>query len=235
MLRYKLALISAYRELEPIERSLAKYKLLVRLLKKKEVDTVVNACDAGREGELIFRYLMEMSGVKKDLKIKRMWMQSMTNASIVEAWENMKDGTELDNLADAAICRSQSDWLIGLNGTRALTAFNSRNGGFNVTSAGRVQTPTLVILAEREREIRAFVSRPYYEIHADFKITNGEYSSRWFREDFKKNEADDQEKAERIWTLEEAEEIKSRCEGKSGKVEENKKLFFHLGWDLLNL
>ncbi|MFK7767933.1 MAG: DNA topoisomerase III [Mariniblastus sp.] len=210
-------------ELEPIERSIAKFKLLVRLLKKKDVTTVVNACDAGREGELIFRYFMEMADVKRDFKIQRMWMQSMTDGSIIEAWNNMRSGEEMDNLADAAVCRSQSDWLIGLNGTRALTAFNSRNGGFNVTSAGRVQTPTLVILAERERLIRAFVSRPYYEIHAEFKVENGTYDARWFREDFEKSETDDQIKAERIWSLAEAEEIKARVEGKEGKVEENKK------------
>lgn len=210
-------------ELEPIERSLSKYKLLVRLLKKKDVDTVVNACDAGREGELIFRYLMDMADIKKDLTIKRMWMQSMTDGAILEAWENLRNGEEMNNLADAAVCRSQSDWLIGLNGTRALTAFNSRNGGFNVTSAGRVQTPTLVILAEKERLIRNFVSRPYYEVHADFKVSHGEYASKWFVEDFKKDEEDSQLKAERIWTLEEAEAIKARCEGKVGKVEENKK------------
>ncbi len=210
-------------ELEPIERSLAKFKLLVRLLKNKEVDTVVNACDAGREGELIFRYLMDMANVKKDLKVKRMWMQSMTDGAILEAWENMRAGEEMNDLADAAVCRSQSDWLIGLNGTRALTAFNSRNGGFNVTSAGRVQTPTLVILAEKERLIRSFVPRPYYEVHADFRVAHGQYASKWFVEDFRKNEEDNQLRAERIWTLEEAEAIKERCEGKIGKVEENKK------------
>jgi DNA topoisomerase-3 len=210
-------------ELEPIERSLAKYKLLVRLLKKKDVSTVINACDAGREGELIFRYLMDMADIKKDLTIKRMWMQSMTDNSIIEAWSNMRTGEEMNDLADAAVCRSQSDWLIGLNGTRALTAFNSRNGGFNVTSAGRVQTPTLVILTEKERLIRNFVSRPFYEVHGDFKVENGEYASRWFVENFEKDEEDNQRKAERIWTLEEAETIRARCEGKTGKVEENKK------------
>lgn len=210
-------------QLEPIERSLPKFKLLVRLLKKKDVDTVVNACDAGREGELIFRYLMDMANIKKDLTIKRMWMQSMTDGAILEAWETMRSGDEMNDLADAAVCRSQSDWLIGLNGTRALTAFNSRNGGFNVTSAGRVQTPTLVILAEKERLIRSFVPRPYYEVHADFKVSHGEYTSKWFVEDFEKDEEDNQLKAERVWTLEEAEAIKTRCEGKVGKVEENKK------------
>lgn len=209
--------------LEPIERSLPRFKLLVRLLKKKEVTTVVNACDAGREGELIFRYLMMMADVKKDFVIKRMWMQSMTDGAIMEAWNNMRDGAEMEDLAAAAICRSESDWLIGLNGTRALTAFNSRHGGFNMTSAGRVQTPTLCILAERERKIRAFVSKPYFEVHADWNVTNGDYKSRWFREDFKKDPEDNQLKAERIWTKEEAEEIVVRVKGQVGTVEENKK------------
>ena len=209
--------------LEPIERSISKFKLLVRLLKKKDVSVVVNACDAGREGELIFRYLMDMASVKKDFEIKRMWMQSMTDGSILEAWNDMRTNAEMDNLADAAICRSESDWLIGLNGTRALTAYNSRNGGFNVTSAGRVQTPTLVILTKRERAIRSFVPKPYWEVHADFKVANGEYASKWFREDFQKDENDKHKKAERIWTVEEAQQIIERCEGKTGKIEERKK------------
>ena len=121
------------------------------------------------------------------------------------------------------MCRSESDWLIGLNGTRALTAFNSRHGGFNVTSAGRVQTPTLVILSEREREIRDFVPRTYYEVHGQFAIEKGEYAGRWFREDFQKVEDDPHQKAERIWSRDEAQAIVDRCEGKTGVVEENKK------------
>lgn len=210
-------------ELEPIERSVARYKLLVRLLKKKDVTTVVNACDAGREGELIFRYLMMMANVKKDFVVKRMWMQSMTDNAIIQAWNNMREGNEMQSLADAAICRSESDWLIGLNGTRALTAFNSRHGGFNVTSAGRVQTPTLCILAERERKIRAFVSKPYFEVHANWGVENGEYASRWFREGFEKDPNDEQAKAERIWSREQAEEIITRVQGQVGTIEENKK------------
>ncbi len=210
-------------ELEPIEKSLPRFKLLVRLLKKKDVDTVVNACDAGREGELIFRYLMKMAGVKKDFEIQRMWMQSMTDGAIIEAWSELRSGKEMEDLADAAMCRSESDWLVGLNGTRVLTALNSRHGGFNMTSAGRVQTPTLVILAERERLIRDFVARSYWEVHADFNIAKGDYHARWYREDFEKSETDDQLKAERLWKVEEAEEIKARCEGKTGTVEENKK------------
>ena len=210
-------------ELQPIERTEARFKLLQRLLKKKEVTTVVNACDAGREGELIFRYLLQMVGLKKDLTIKRMWMQSMTDDSIIEAWNNLRTENEMEPLADAAICRSESDWLVGLNGTRALTAFNSRNGGFNVTTAGRVQTPTLVILAQREKKIREFKPETYWVVNADFQIAQGEYSGRWFREDFEKDEGKPHARAERIWIKEDAEAIVQRCAGQSGTVEETKK------------
>ena len=220
-------------ELQPIERTEARFKTLVKLLKKKDVTSVVNACDAGREGELIFYYLVKHAGLKKDVEIKRMWMQSMTDGSIIEAWNSMRTNEEMEDLADAAVCRSESDWLIGLNGTRALTAFNSRHGGFNVTTAGRVQTPTLMIMAEREREIRAFVSKPYFEVHGNFKIEKGEYAGRWFDESFKKDDEEkvdadgvkqyDHRRAERLWSLEDAEAIKARCEGKTGVVEETKR------------
>lgn len=210
-------------ELQPIEKSVTRFNLLKRLLKKKEVDTVVNACDAGREGELIFRYLLQMVDPKKDLDVRRMWMQSMTDDAIIQAWNDMRNNEEMVPLADAAICRSESDWLIGLNGTRALTAFNSRNGGFNVTTAGRVQTPTLVILAEREKEIRAFKPESYWEVHADFSVAKGEYHGRWFREDFEKQEDKPHARAERIWTKEEAEAVVARVADQTGIVEETKK------------
>ena len=210
-------------ELQPIERSESRYKLLVRLMKKKDVDTVVNACDAGREGELIFRYVLKLANLKKDFTVKRMWMQSMTDDSIKDAWANLRSEEEMSNLADAAMCRSESDWLIGLNGTRALTAFNSRNGGFNVTTAGRVQTPTLSIIVERELLIRAFVPRTYWEVHGDFDVKAGQYPGRWFKEDFQKDEDDEHKKAERIWNIADAEAINARCLGIEGVVEETKK------------
>ena len=218
-----LPVLPEHFELQPIERSEARYKLLVRLLKKKDVSTVVNACDAGREGELIFRYVLKLADLDRDFVVKRMWMQSMTDGSIKDAWDNLKSDAEMSNLADAAMCRSESDWLIGLNGTRALTAFNSRNGGFNVTTAGRVQTPTLSIVAERELEIRSFVPRTYWEVHGDFDVKAGQYHGRWFREDFKKDADDEHKKAERLWDLAEAEAVKDRCVGKEALVEETKK------------
>ncbi len=208
-------------ELQPIEKSESRLKLVLRLMRKKDVVEIVNACDAGREGELIFRYLLKVGKINKP--VKRLWMQSMTNQSILDAWGHLRTDEEMHPLADAAMCRSESDWLIGLNGTRALTAYQSRNGGFNVTTAGRVQTPTLVILAERERIIRDFVSEPFFEVHGEFEVAAGSYLGRWFREDFKKDPDNNQLKAERIWMREEANAIKERCEGKTGKVEEKKK------------
>jgi DNA topoisomerase-3 len=208
-------------ELQPIEKSETRLKAVLRMAKKKEVTEIINACDAGREGELIFRYLMEMGDIKKP--VKRLWMQSMTDGSILDAYSKLRDDSEMRPLANAAICRSESDWLIGLNGTRALTAYNSRNGGFNVTTAGRVQTPTLTILAGREVSIREFVSEPYFEVHGDFNVKAGEYHGRWFDENFKKDDENKQKRPERIWSSEDAQAIRTRCEGKIGTVEENKK------------
>ncbi len=208
-------------ELQPIEKSETRLNLLLRLIKRKEVDEIINACDAGREGELIFRYIMALAKVDKPLK--RMWMQSMTDGAIVEAFKKLREDGRMQPLADAALCRSESDWLVGLNGSRALTAFNSRHGGFNMTTAGRVQTPTLVILSERERAIRDFMPRDYWEVHAEFEVQAGQYAGRWFREDFQKDENDDQTRAERIWTEAEAAAIVERCTGQTGIVEEIKK------------
>ena len=208
-------------ELQPIEKSESRLKLLHKLLKRKDITRVINACDAGREGELIFRYVMQLSGIDKP--VQRMWMQSMTNAAILDAYQELREDEQMLPLADAAMCRSESDWLVGLNGTRALTAFNSRHGGFNVTSAGRVQTPTLAILAKREWEIRKFVPRDYWEVHADFSVAAGQYEARWYNEDFKKDETDAHARAERLWNEAEAQAILDRCKGKKGVVEETRK------------
>src|SRR3970282_1791307 len=128
--------------------------MLTKLIKRKDVTGLVNACDAGREGELIFRYIV--SHTKTPKPIERLWLQSMTPASIREGFAQLRGDKERLPLADAAICRSEADWLVGINGTRAMTAFNSKSGGFHLTTVGRVQTPTLAILVEREDRIRAF-------------------------------------------------------------------------------
>jgi DNA topoisomerase-3 len=205
-------------ELKPIEDSADRFKLLKKLMKRPDVDRLINACDAGREGELIFRYIIEAAGIKKP--VQRLWMQSMTQGAILDAYKKLRTGAEMQPLADAAKCRSESDWLVGINATRALTALNSRNGGFRLTPAGRVQTPTLTILAKREIEIQAFISRTYYEVHGLFDVSAGKYEGRWFDEFFKKDETDEHKKAERLWDAEKAQAIATRCLGKTGKVEQ---------------
>ena len=188
-----LPVIPPHFDLNPIERTEERLKLLTRLLKKKEVSGVINACDAGREGELIFRYIMQYAGNKKP--IQRLWLQSMTPAAIRDGFANLRADRELLPLADAAVCRSESDWLIGINGTRAMTAFNSKEGGFYKTTVGRVQTPTLAVLVEREQRIRAFVARDYWELHATFASARGEYSGRWFDETFTKSQKEEESEA----------------------------------------
>jgi len=208
-------------DLDPIPDSEARLKQVLKLAKRKDVDRIVNACDAGREGELIFRYIMDIGKIQKPTQ--RLWMQSMTNNAILAAWESLRSDEQMRPLADAAKCRSESDWLVGLNATRAFTCFNSRHGGFNITAAGRVQTPTLSILATREAEIQAFKPAPYFEVHATFGVAAGEYLGKWIDESWKKDEANPHGRAERIWDQSLAEDIKARCEGKTGVVSEEKK------------
>ena len=206
--------------LRPIEKTKARFNMLKKLMKREDVDLLINACDAGREGELIFRYLVKLAGVKKP--VKRLWLQSMTADSIRDAFNHLRPEEEMVPLSKAAVCRSESDWLVGINGTRAMTAFNNRAGGFQLTPVGRVQTPTLAILAEREDKIHHFKARNYYEVFGDFEVKAGSYRGRWFREDFAKD-GDEDARAERIWDQAQADEIKKRCLGKTGVATEEKK------------
>src|SRR3954467_12280798 len=218
-----LPVIPPHFDLQPIERNEARLKILLKLIKRPDVDALVNACDAGREGELIFRYIVQYSKANKP--VKRLWLQSMTPAAIREGFENLRDDISMQPLADAAVCRSESDWLVGINGTRAMTAFNSKTGGFHLTTVGRVQTPTLAILVEREEKIKKFVSKDYWEIFGNFAAKAGEYPGRWFDEEFQKPKEGETAdfRAERIWTLEKAQAIVSKCLGKPGIVTEESK------------
>lgn len=207
-------------ELKPIEKTKARFNSLKHLIQRKDVDLLINGCDAGREGELIFRYLVKLSGSKKP--VKRLWLQSMTAESIRSAFQRLRSNEEMIPLAKAAVCRSESDWLVGINGTRAMTAFNNKTGGFQLTPVGRVQTPTLAILAEREGKIHDFKPRAFFEVLADFQVISGSYRGRWFSEDFAKND-DEEARAERIWEKAAAEEIKQRCLGKHGIATEERK------------
>ena len=218
-----LPVIPPHFDLKPIEKTAERLKLLTRLIKRKDVAGVVNACDAGREGELIFRYIAQHAGTGKP--IERLWLQSMTPGAIRDGFSQLRSGESMQPLADAAMCRSESDWLVGINGTRAMTAFNSKDGGFYKTTVGRVQTPTLAVLVERERRIKAFVSRDYWEVHAAFGTGSGEYAGRWFDESFDKaKKAEDTDaRPERIWNQARAAEIVERCKGQPGIVTEDAK------------
>jgi DNA topoisomerase-3 len=215
-----LPVIPPHFELAPIERSEDRLNSILRLLKRKDITGLVNACDAGREGELIFRYIVQHARTKKP--IERLWLQSMTPQSIREGFESLRPGKDLMPLADAAKSRSEADWLVGINGTRAMTAFNSKEGGFYLTTVGRVQTPTLAILVEREEKIRAFQARDYWEVHARFEAKAGEYSGRWFDPAFKKDD-DAERKPERIWAVARAEAVSAGCTGKPGIASEETK------------
>src|SRR5687767_820397 len=215
-----LPVIPPHFDLAPLEKSEQRLNLLLRLMKRKDVTGLVNACDAGREGELIFRYIAQHARNKKP--IERLWLQSMTQQSIREGFAGLRTDKDMQPLADAAKSRSEADWLVGINGTRAMTAFNSKEGGFYLTTVGRVQTPTLAILVEREERIRAFTARDYWEVQARFGAKAGEYPGRWFDPKFKKDE-DAERKAERLWSAKEAEAIVAACRGKAGVASEETK------------
>jgi DNA topoisomerase-3 len=209
--------------LNPIDKTADRLKLLTRLIKRKDVTGLVNACDAGREGELIFRYVVQHALSEKTAKpIRRLWLQSMTAQAIKDGFARLRTDAEMLPLADAARCRSEADWLIGINGTRAMTAFNSQEGGFYKTTVGRVQTPTLAILVEREKTIRAFQPRDYWEVEAEFQAVAGTYRGKWFDEKFKKSD-DDHARAERLWEVSRAEALRQKCLGKHGEVSEESK------------
>jgi DNA topoisomerase III len=213
-----LPAIPSHFELKPIEKNENRLKTLVRLIKRKDVTDLVNACDAGREGELIFRYIAQYAKTGK--RIRRLWLQSMMPAAIRDGFAKLRSDEDLRPLADAATCRSESDWLVGINGTRAMTAFNSKAGGFQLTTVGRVQTPTLAILVDREEKIRAFVPRDYWEVQGTFRAQAGEYPGKWFDEKFKRSDDDADARADRLWNEARAQAIARACAGKTGEVSE---------------
>ncbi len=208
--------------LKPIAESKDRFQQLKKLLARKDISQVVNACDAGREGELIFTYIYQLA--KCSLPVKRAWMQTMTPGGIAEAFKHLRDGASMKPLAEAARCRSESDWLIGINGTRALTKrmFGSRGG--NVAAVGRVQTPTLAILFTRELEIRNFKPRSYWRVTAVFQVARGTYEGVYQRPDFKKADDNEQDRADRIWEKALADAVVAACAGRPrAAVTENRK------------
>ncbi|MFC3148476.1 DNA topoisomerase III [Piscinibacterium candidicorallinum] len=216
-----LPMIPPHFDVQPIEKNEKRLKTLVKLLKRKDVGAVINACDAGREGELIFRYIMQHA--KSKLPVQRLWLQSMTPQAIRDGFAQLRTDDQMMPLADAARCRSEADWLVGINGTRAMTAFNSKDGGFFLTTVGRVQTPTLAIVVEREERIRKFVPRDFWEVRAEFVAAGGVYEGRWFDPKFKKDETDPEKRESRLWAKAAAESIVAACRSQMGSVTEEAK------------
>jgi DNA topoisomerase-3 len=216
-----LPVIPPHFDLQPIERNEKRLNVLKKLIKRPDVTGLINACDAGREGELIFHNIVRFTKAKQP--VQRLWLQSMTPAAIREGFTQLRPDAEMHPLSDAAVSRAEADWLVGINGTRAMTAFNSKQGGFFKTPVGRVQTPTLAILVEREQRIRKFVPRDFWEVIGTFNCAAGQYTGRWFDEKFVKSEEDEQLKAERLWEKEKAEAVRARCLGKPGVVTEESK------------
>ena len=216
-----LPVIPPHFDLKPMDKTKTRLNAIVKLAKRKDVNAFVNACDAGREGELIFRLIQQYSKAKHP--VSRLWLQSMTPQAIRDGFASLRTDKQMLPLADAARCRSEADWLVGINGTRAMTAFNSRDGGFFLTTVGRVQTPTLSIVVEREEKIRAFQSRDYWEIHASFAAVAGEYPAKWFNPAHKKDADDAEIKADRVWSEREAMAIADAVRGKKATVTEESK------------
>jgi len=220
-----LPVIPPHFELKPVDKTKSRLNAVVKLAKRKDVDKLINACDAGREGELIFRLIEQYAGGAKPLgkPVSRLWLQSMTPQAIRDGFQSLRTDAQMQPLADAARCRSEADWLVGINGTRAMTAFNSRDGGFFLTTVGRVQTPTLSVVVEREEQIRKFVSRDFWEIHAIFSAEAGTYAAKWFDPQWKKNPDDAELKADRLWSQAAAQAIANAARGRPATVTEESK------------
>src|SRR6201997_3785132 len=248
----KLPIMPTEFELEPADKMSGRVNVLRKLIRDKDVSDIINACDAGREGELIFRYIIQYAGTKKP--IKRLWLQSMTPEAIRDGFARLRSDTDLQPLASAARSRNEADWLVGINATRAFTLRLSGGRGSTVTSLGRVQTPTLAIIVDRESKIKEFKPRELNEIIGTFRAPTGEYPGRWFDETFNKDETeiertrrlltrlqlnlpdaeqrldpangslwDEHRAAPRLWHREIAEAIQRKCSGKEGVVEVEEK------------
>jgi len=220
-----LPVVPPHFDLAPIDKAKSRLTAVVRLVKRKDVTELINACDAGREGELIFRLIVQYAGGAKqkiDKPVRRLWLQSMTPQAIRDGFDGLRTDEQMLGLADAARSRSEADWLVGINGTRAMTAFNSRDGGFFLTTVGRVQTPTLSIVVEREEKIRKHIPRDYWEIKAGFGASAGDYEGKWFDPAFKKTDDPDR-RADRLWNEAEAKAIADAVRGQPGTVTEEAK------------
>ncbi|MFY9514497.1 MAG: DNA topoisomerase III [Rubrivivax sp.] len=221
-----LPVVPPHFDLAPIDKAKTRLNAVVKLVRRKDVTALINACDAGREGELIFRLIVQYADSGKtplNKPVQRLWLQSMTPQAIRDGFAQLRSDAQMQGLADAARSRSEADWLVGINGTRAMTAFNSRDGGFFLTTVGRVQTPTLSIVVEREEKIRKHVARDYWEIRASFDAQAGQYEGKWFDPTWKKNPDDPEARADRLWNEADAQAIAQAVRGQPATVTEEAK------------
>ena len=207
-------------QIKPKKGQSERIRTIKKLLERDDVDTIVNACDAGREGELIFREIIKYFATEKP--ILRLWLQSMTKTAIKSGFNSLRDGAEFDGLAAAAECRAYSDWLIGLNSTRALTKRLASRKEKTAWSAGRVQTPTLALMVDRELEVLAHVPRPFWKVSASFTHGGDSYTGSWFDPNFKAGE-DDEAREDRIFDSARAEAIAAAVTGQGGSASETRK------------
>ncbi len=211
--------------LKGLDGTKSQLNALQKLIRRKDVGEIINACDAGREGELIFKYIINFvwNSTVAQKSFKRLWLQSMTTDAIKQGFKNLRPNEEMTTLEDTALCRSESDWLIGINATRALTGYNSRKGGFFLTPCGRVQTPTLSLIVKREQFRLGFIPVPYSQLLATFTTQGSNYIGKWIDTSFKKDPDNAYAKADRIWEPEKAFEIQKKCSGQPAEVEESSK------------
>lgn len=209
---HRLPVIPTHFVLTPREKSQQQLDLLKHLISRRDVESVINACDAGREGELIFRYIASYCQCQKP--IYRLWLQSMTHAAILTAFDEMQPATTRDGLYQAAQSRSEADWLIGINGSRAVNYLHqlTRPTSTKIT-IGRVQTPTLAFVVDRELAIKNFVAKDYYEIIASIGQGLQSYQAKWIDRYFQPTNASKDAKAERVFSRDQAEALAAKCRG----------------------
>ena len=204
-----------------IDKTKKRFDELKKLLKRDDIDCLINACDAGREGELIFTYIYELAKCKKPFK--RLWLSSMTHEGIKTAFSSLRESDEMKYLQDAARCRSEADWLVGINGTRAITV-KMFSGSGQVATVGRVQTPTLALIVNRDIEIRNFVPQKYWRITGKFKIHSGEYEGVLHKNSASKDKKNPNDRLDCFWEEDEIKGILTQVEPeKTALVTEKKK------------
>jgi len=207
-------------QIKPKKGQSERIRTIKKLAARDDVDGFVNACDAGREGELIFREIIKY--LDSDKPVRRLWLQSMTTDAIRNGFSNLRPGEELAGLAASAECRAYSDWLIGINSTRALTKRLASRREKTAWSAGRVQTPTLALLVARELEVLAHVPKPYWRVEGTFEHAGETYSGIWFDPAFEEDD-DDARREDRLFVEADAASVVEAVQGQTGEARETRK------------